>query len=72
MYRVSIIGTEKSKDLQANIEELKQQIQRLEKIDLEKHFDKFQKTFSENSGAMNAINLYLTNITQTLTEKLRN
>ena len=65
-------GNEKSKNLQANIEELKQRIQRLEKIDLEKHFDKLQKTVSENSEAINTINLYLTNITQTLTEKLRN
>ena len=72
MYRVSRSGTEKSKDMQAKIEELKKQIQRLERIDLEKHFDKLQKTVSENSEAINAINLYLTNITQTLTEKLRN
>jgi hypothetical protein len=72
MYRVSTSGTEKSKVLETKIGELKKQIQRLERIDLEKHFDKLQKTLSENSGAINTINLYLTNITQTLTEKLRN
>ena len=65
-------GKEKSKVLQTKIDELKKQIQRLERIDLEKHFEKLQKTVSENSEAINTINLYLTNITQTLTEKLRN
>ena len=35
---------EKSKDLQTKIDDLKKQIERLEKIDLEKHFDKLQKT----------------------------
>ena len=39
----------KSKDMQTKIDELKKQIQRLERIDLEKHFDKLQKTVSENS-----------------------
>ena len=48
MYRVSISGTEKSKDLETKIDELMKQIQRLERIDLEKHFDKLQKTLSEN------------------------
>jgi len=58
---------EKSKDLQTKIDELKNQIERLEKIDLEKHFDKLQKTLAEIFGAINAINLTLTNIIQTLT-----
>ena len=58
---------EKSKDLQTKIDELKKQIKRLEKIDLEKHFDKLQKTLAEIFGAINAINLTLTNIIQTLT-----
>ncbi len=58
---------EKSTDLQAKIDELKKQIQRLEQIDLEKLFDKLQKTLSEIFGAINAINLTLTNIVQTLT-----
>ena len=57
---------EKSKDLQTKIDELKKQIERLEKIDLEKHFDKLQKTLAEIFGAINAINLTLTNIIQTL------
>ena len=43
------------------------QVERLEAIDLEKHFDKLQKTLSEIFGAINAINLTLTNIVQTLT-----
>lgn len=58
---------EKSKDLQTKIDELKKQIERLEKIDLEKHFDKLQKTLADIFGAINAINLTLTNIIQTLT-----
>jgi ABC-type transporter Mla subunit MlaD len=58
---------EKSKDLQTKIDELKKQIERLEKIDLEKYFDKLQKTLAEVFGAINAINLTLTNIIQTLT-----
>ena len=58
---------EKSKDLQAKIDDIKKEITRLEKIDLEKHFDKLQKTLSEIFGAINAINITLTNIVQTLT-----
>ena len=58
---------EKSKDLHTKIGELKKQIERLEKIDLAKHFDKLQKTLAEIFGAINAINLTLTNIVQTLT-----
>lgn len=58
---------EKSKDLQTKIDDLKKQINRLEKIDLEKHFDKLQKTLAEIFGAINAINLTLTTIIQTLT-----
>jgi len=57
---------EKSKDLQTKIDELKKQIERLVNIDLEKHFDKLQKTLAEIFGAINAINLTLTNIVQTL------
>jgi len=58
---------EKSKDLKSKIDELKNQIDRLANIDLEKHFDKFQKTLSEIFGAINATNLTLTNTIQTLT-----
>lgn len=58
---------EKSNDLQAKIDDLKKQIQRLENIDLEMHFDKLQKILAEIFGAINAINLTLANIIQTLT-----
>ena len=58
---------EKSNDLETKIDELKKQIDRLEGIDLEKPFDKLQKTLGEIFGAINAINLTLTNIIQTLT-----
>jgi len=58
---------DKSTDLQTKIVELRKQVERLERIDLEKHFDKLQKTLSEILGAINAINLTLTNIVQTLT-----
>ncbi len=58
---------DKSTDLQTKIDELRKQVERLERIDLEKHFDKLQKTLSEIFGAINAINLTLANIVQTLT-----
>jgi ABC-type transporter Mla subunit MlaD len=58
---------EKSKDLQTKIDELKKQIERLENIDLEKYFDKLQKTLADIFGAINAINLTLTKIIQTQT-----
>ncbi|WP_332914608.1 hypothetical protein [Algoriphagus boritolerans] len=34
---------DKSTDLQTKIDELRKQVERLERIDLEKHFDKLQK-----------------------------
>ncbi len=58
---------EKSIDLQTKINDLKAQIDRLEKIDLEKHFDELQKTLSDIFGAINAINLNITNVVQKLT-----
>jgi ABC-type transporter Mla subunit MlaD len=58
---------EKSTDLQTKIDQLRKQVERLEKIDLEKHFDKLQKTLSEIFGAINTINITLTTIIQTLT-----
>lgn len=58
---------DKSTDLQTKIDELRKQVDRLEKIDLEKHFDKLQKTLAEIFGAINAINQTLTNVVQTLT-----
>lgn len=57
---------EKSQDLQTKIGELEIQVERLEKINLEKHFDKLQKTLSEIFGAINSINLSLTSVTQNL------
>ena len=58
---------EKSTDLQNRIDDLKKQIERLDSIHLEKHFDKLQKTLGEIFGAINAINLTVTNVIQTLT-----
>lgn len=58
---------DKSTDLQTKIEELSKQVKLLEKIDLEKHFDKLQKTLAEIYGSINAINITLTNIFQSLT-----
>ena len=58
---------DKSTDLQTKIDELKKQVERLEKVDLDKHFDKLQKTLAEIFTAINAINLTLTNVVQTLT-----
>lgn len=54
-------------DFQTKIDDLKKQIERLEKIDLDKHFNILQKTLAEIFGAINAINLTLTSIVQTLT-----
>ena len=58
---------EKSVNLQTKIDDLRTQTERLEKVDLDKHFDKLQKTLSEIFGAVNAINSTLTNFIQTLT-----
>ena len=57
----------RSQDLKNKIEELRTEVARLEKIDLEKHFDKLQKTLADIFNAINAINLTLTSLTQTLT-----
>ncbi len=57
----------RSQDLKNKIEELSTEVARLEKIDLEKHFDKLQKTLADIFNAINAINLTLTSLTQTLT-----
>jgi len=56
----------KSQDLQKKIDELKQQVDRLERIDIDKHFDKLQKTLSDIFGAINGISITLTALTQTL------
>ena len=58
---------DKLKDLQNKINELRKQVDRIESIDLVYHFDKLQKTLAEIFGAINAINLTLTTIIQTLT-----
>lgn len=53
--------------IQSHIDDFKKQIERLEKIDLEEHFNKLQKTLSEIFGAINSINLTLTDLTKNLT-----
>jgi len=57
---------DKSTDLQTKIDELAKQVKRLEKIDLEKHFDNLQKTLSGIFDAINSINLTLIGISQSL------
>jgi len=52
---------------QSHIDNLKNQIERLENIDLEEYFDKLQKTLSQIFGAINSINLTLTDLTKNLT-----
>jgi len=56
----------KSAQIQSKIDLLQKEITRLENIDLEKHFDKLQKTLSDIFGAINALNLSFTTIIQTL------
>ncbi len=55
---------EKVKSFLPIIASLKNEIERLEAIDLEEHFNKHQKTLADISGAVNSINLTLTSITQ--------
>jgi len=57
----------KSQNLQEKVEDMQKQIIRFESIDLEAHFAKHQKVLSEIFTAINAVNLTLTNITQSLT-----
>lgn len=57
---------EKAKDLQTKNEALGKQVERLTKVDLEKGFDKLQKTLSDIFGSINSINQTLTVVTQTL------
>jgi ABC-type transporter Mla subunit MlaD len=63
----NILFTEKLKELSDKTKVLQKEVSRLECIDLEKHFDKHQKTLSEIFGAVNSINLILSGITQSLT-----
>jgi len=55
------------KELQTKIHELKNQVDRLEGIDLLAHFDKLQKTLTDIFGAINTINLTVSGIIQMLT-----
>ncbi len=57
---------EKTSDFQTKINSFEGEINRLEKVDLEKHFEKLQKTLSDIFGAINAINLTLTGLTSSL------
>lgn len=54
---------EKAKDLQTKNEALGKQVERLTKVDLEKGFDKLQKTLSDIFGSINSINQTLTVVT---------
>lgn len=58
--------TEKLKEFSNRNSELQKEITRLERIDLDKHFDKLQKTLSDIFGAINGISITLTALTQTL------
>lgn len=59
---------EKTILFQERINEFRAQIERLEKIDLEKYFDRLQKTLSEIYSAINNINITLTSLTKSLTD----
>jgi hypothetical protein len=59
--------SDKNAELDKEISRLNDEISRLKNIDLEKHFDKLQKTLSDIFGAINAINLTLSGITSSLT-----
>ncbi len=53
-------------DFQTKINSFGEEINRLEKIDLEKGFDKLQKTLSDIFGAINTVNLSLVGLTTSL------
>ena len=57
---------EKTTEFQTKITSFGGEINRLEKVDLEKGFDKLQKTLSDIFGAINVINLTLTGLTTSL------
>jgi chromosome segregation ATPase len=57
---------EKSELFQTEIDNLKKQVERLEGIDLEKHFNGLQKNLSDVFGAINSVSSTLTNVTQAL------
>lgn len=54
-------------ELDKKIKSFQDEIKRLENIDIEKDFEKLQKTLSDIFGSINTINLILSGITQTLT-----
>ena len=56
-----------SADFQTKITHFSQVVTRLEAIDVEKHFEKLQKTLSDIFGAVNSINATFNNVVQTLT-----
>lgn len=56
----------KINELKQNIDKFEEQIKRLESIDLEEHFEKLQEVLSQIFGAINAINITITSITQIL------
>lgn len=58
--------------IETHINNLKNEIQRLESIDLEGNFDKLQKTLSDIFGAINNINLTLTELTKNQSNILQN
>ena len=58
--------SDKTRELQARIDELKREADRFQQIDLEKSFDKLQKTLSDIFGTINAVNVTLANLIQTL------
>lgn len=57
---------ERTTEFQTKITNFGGEINRLEKVDLEKGFDKLQKTLSDIFGSINSINQTLTVVTQTL------
>lgn len=57
---------EKTVYFQDRINELRAQIERLEQIDLNRHFNELQKVLAEIFVAINGVNLTLTNLLQTI------
>ena len=56
----------KTNELQNKITEFENEINRLKEVDLEKHFEKHQKTLADVFNAINNINISLTGITSSL------
>ncbi|MEY5049193.1 MAG: hypothetical protein RLZZ175_2552 [Bacteroidota bacterium] len=62
---------EKTKDFQIKIEALSVEIKRIENVDLEKHFDKLQKTLSDIFSSIATVNQTILNQSQTLNSVLQ-